>query len=106
MGAEIVWRDGPHGILRFGPEFTSSATRDRFAGFAYIEPRGETCAIGPLAGRMTLRCHDEILEACALSFGRAEVERHGEMWVYDLTTRPFRRVRLKDGQVRQAVVRL
>ena len=94
MGAEIQWRDGPHGILRFGPEFTSSAARHKFAGCGVVLPMGDFCTIGPVGGRMTVRCHDEILLACAERFGRAEVERYGEMWVYDLAAGPpFRRVR-------------
>lgn len=99
MGAEIVWRDGPHGVIRFGPAFQSSDAEDDYAGSGYVRPLDgdpETvCVIGPVSGEMSRRDHDAILEQCAArGFLRARTRRHGRDWEYDLRRRPFRRVRI------------
>lgn len=98
MGAEIQWLDGPHGVIRFGPDFHSSKDEDDYTGSGYAKPDEEdpttVCVIGPLSGEMSRRDHDDILAACAeKGFLRAKVRRHKRWHCYDLTARPFRRVR-------------
>jgi hypothetical protein len=99
MPAEIVW-PAEHGarrvgVLRFGPFFQQSASRDRYAGCGTIEDHGDHCVIGPLGGDLTATDWNDIGEACAaMGFNRARVERHGRLWEYDLTARPFKRKRI------------
>lgn len=90
----MTWLTTRAAALRFGPEFQASIRRDPYVGCGTVEDHGDYCVIGPLAGEMTTRDRDEILECCAAwGFGRALVERRGAQWEYDLTARPFRRVR-------------
>lgn len=96
MGAEIIWRDGPHGIIRFGRDFRSSADEDDYTGSGHVRPDEDdpltVCIIGPVSGEMSRKDHDEILDRCReKGFLRARVRRHGKDWEYDLTVRPYRR---------------
>lgn len=94
MGAEIVWSTVKSGPVRFGRLFQSSAERDPYSGCGTVEDHGTFCVIGPLAGQMDAQDHDDILECCAgWGFKQAKVERRGKTYVYDLTVKPYRRVR-------------
>lgn len=119
MGAEIVWREGRHGILRFGPEFQSSARRDPYIGSGHVTPMGDTCLIEALSVTRTFHWFPRALQrvldwwlgrpaefdarewldvaaACAAAgFRFGEVERNGRRLVFDLTASPVRRVRIQ-----------
>lgn len=90
MAAEIVWREGRTGVLRYGPFFRSAEDRDRYDGCGTVSDHGDWCEIGPIGGAFTPQDWEDILDACrGWGFGHAEFERHGKRYAVELV-RPYR----------------
>jgi hypothetical protein len=89
VGAGLQWLVG---VIRFGKDWMRHG--DPYTGHATIQDCGDHCIIGPISGNMTIEDHDAILDKCAVSYQKARVFRRNTWWEYDLTNKPFKRVKL------------
>lgn len=91
MSVGVRWRWGE---LLFGPDYHKEG--DKYDGLLNIAPYGKEVLMGGMGSAEFSRAqHDEILEYLStLGYETAKELRNSKWWIYDLTQRPFKRVKI------------